>query len=102
MLNGGAGRPLQGPEGTCHTWFHGTTWRELPPSAQHANEHASVPESIPNHELRRPRSIMNEFFPPQHPEQPARPHGPSATAFDHVSDAALDQLQVHHSNWFVV
>ena len=76
---------------------------ETPPSAQHANEHASVPESIPNHEL--PQAAldhMNEFFPPQHPEQPAEHHGPSATGFDHMADAAREQLQVHHPDWFVI
>jgi hypothetical protein len=73
---------------------------ETPPGAAHANEHANVPESIPNHEL--PQAAldhMNTFFPPQHP---AEHQGPSATGFDHMADAALEQLQVHHSDWFVV
>ena len=76
---------------------------ETPPSAEHANEHASVPESIPNYEL--PQAAldhMNEFFPPEHPEQPAEHHGPSATGFDHMADAAREQLQVHHPDWFVI
>ena len=37
---------------------------ETPPSAEHANEQPSVPESIPNHEL--PQAAldhMNEFLP---------------------------------------
>jgi hypothetical protein len=42
------------------------------------------------------------FFPPQHPEQPAEHHGPSATGFDHMADAAREQLQVHHPDWFVL
>ena len=45
---------------------------------------------------------MNEFFPPQHPEQPAEHHSPSATGFDHMTDAAREQLQVHHPDWFVI
>ena len=45
---------------------------------------------------------MNTFFPPEHPEQSAEHHGPSTTGFDNMADAALDQLQVHHSDWFVV
>ena len=72
-------------------------------SSVDANEHASVPESIPNHEL--PQAAldhMNEFFPPQHPEQPAEHHSPSATGFDHMTDAAREQLQVHHPDWFVI
>ena len=41
-------------------------------------------------------------LPPQHPEQPAEHHSPSATGFDHMTDAAREQLQVHHPDWFVI
>jgi hypothetical protein len=76
---------------------------EIPPGAAQANEHASVPESIPAHNL--PQAAldhMNAYFPPQHPEQPAEHHGPSDTGLDHMADAARDQLHVHPSDWFVV
>ena len=71
-------------------------------SSVDGNEHDSVAEH-PQHEL--PQAAldhMNEFFPPQHPEQPAEHHSPSATGFDHMTDAAREQLQVHHPDWFVI
>jgi hypothetical protein len=76
---------------------------EILPGADHANEHASVPESIPNHEL--PQAAldhMNTLFPPEHPEQPAEHHSPSATGLNEMADAALEQLQLHHPDWFIV
>jgi hypothetical protein len=45
---------------------------------------------------------MNTLFPPEHPEQPAEHHSPSATGLDHMADAALEQLQLHHPDWFMV
>ena len=44
---------------------------------------------------------MNTLFPPEHPEQPAEHHSPSATGLDHMADAALEQLP-HFVDWFMV
>jgi hypothetical protein len=35
-------------------------------------------------------------------EQPAKHHGPSDTGLHSMADAAREQLQVHHPDWFVI